>query len=83
MQHLLGPLVVSWGWQPEKTTLLSLDSAEASPFVLQQEWQGTRDIAARFASPSRPLSNSMGMAQSTAGRACGRSVMNLCALPGR
>jgi selenocysteine lyase/cysteine desulfurase len=28
VQHLLEPLVVSWGWQPEKTTLLALDSAD-------------------------------------------------------
>jgi isopenicillin-N epimerase len=52
VQDLLEPLVVSWGWQPEKTTLLSLDSAEASPFVLQQEWQGTRDIAAYLSVPA-------------------------------
>jgi isopenicillin-N epimerase len=45
MQHVLEPLVVSWGWEPENTTLLSLPDAEASPFILQQEWQGTRDIA--------------------------------------
>jgi hypothetical protein len=41
-------MVVSWGWEPEETTLLSLDGAGASPFILQQEWQGTRDIAARL-----------------------------------
>jgi isopenicillin-N epimerase len=52
VQDLLEPLVVSWGWQPEKTTLLSLDSAEASPFILQQEWQGTRDIAAYLSVPA-------------------------------
>jgi len=52
MQHVLEPLVVSWGWEPERTTLLSLDGAEASPFVLQQEWQGTRDIAAYLSVPA-------------------------------
>ena len=54
VQHLLEPLVVSWGWQPEKTTLLSLDSSgnQASPFILEQEWQGTRDIAAYLSVPA-------------------------------
>jgi len=44
VQHLLEPLVVSWGCQPDKTALLSLDSAGSplSPFILQQEWHGTR-----------------------------------------
>jgi len=51
-QPLLEPLVVSWGWQPEQTTLLALDTAQASPFVLQQEWQGTRDISAHLAVPA-------------------------------
>lgn len=54
VQHLLEPLVVSWGWRPEKTTLLSLDSTDSppSPFVLQQEWQGTRDISAYLSVPT-------------------------------
>ena len=52
MQHLLEPLVVSWGWEPEQTTLLSLDGVGASPFILQQEWQGTRDIAAYLSVPA-------------------------------
>lgn len=53
MQHLVEPLVVSWGWEPEKTTLLSLDSAgPPSPFLLQQEWQGTRDIAGYLTVPA-------------------------------
>ena len=52
MGHLLAPLVVSWGWEPENTTLLSLPGAEASPFILQQEWQGTRDIAAYLSVPA-------------------------------
>ena len=52
VQPLLEPLVVSWGWEPEQTTLLSLDTAHVSPFVLQQEWQGTRDIAAYLSVPA-------------------------------
>jgi isopenicillin-N epimerase len=52
MQHLLEPLVVSWGWQPEKTTLLTLDGVDASPFIVQQEWQGTRDIAPYLSVPA-------------------------------
>jgi isopenicillin-N epimerase len=54
VQYLLEPLVVSWGWQPEKTTLLSLgsDGGPPSPSILQQEWQGTRDIAAYLSVPA-------------------------------
>lgn len=52
MQHLLEPLVVSWGWEPEQTTLLSLDGGESSPFILQQEWQGTRDFAPYLSVPA-------------------------------
>jgi isopenicillin-N epimerase len=43
--------VVSWGWEPEKTNLLSLD-AHASQLVLEQEWQGTLDPAAYLAVPA-------------------------------
>ena len=45
VQHLVDPLVVSWGWGPERTNLLNLDGA-ASRFVLENEWQGTRGPAA-------------------------------------
>ena len=45
VQYLLEPLVVSWGWEPERTNLLNLDGA-TSRFVLENEWQGTRDPAA-------------------------------------
>ena len=38
MQKMLEPLVVSWGYQAEKPS--------ASRFVDEQEWTGTRDIAA-------------------------------------
>lgn len=44
VQRLLEPLVVSWGWEPEKPG--------PSRFVEEQEWQGTRDIAAYLSVPS-------------------------------
>jgi len=44
VQSLLNPLVVSWGWQSE--------TPGPSRFVDEQEWQGTRDIAAYLAVPS-------------------------------
>ncbi|MDQ7858521.1 MAG: aminotransferase class V-fold PLP-dependent enzyme [Armatimonadota bacterium] len=43
-QDLLRPLVVSWGWRPEKPG--------PSRFIDEQEWQGTRDIAAYLAVPA-------------------------------
>ena len=42
VQGLVEPLVVSWGWKPERTNLLALDGG-ASRFVIENEWQGTRD----------------------------------------
>lgn len=44
LQGLVEPLVVSWGWRPEKPM--------ASKFVQEQEWQGTRDFAAYLAVPA-------------------------------
>ena len=44
MQSLIEPLVVSWGWHPEIPA--------ASKFVQEQEWQGTRDIAAYLSVPA-------------------------------
>jgi isopenicillin-N epimerase len=44
MQSLVEPLVVSWGWRPEKYG--------PSQFVQEQEWQGTRDIAAYLSVPA-------------------------------
>jgi isopenicillin-N epimerase len=44
MQPLVEPLVVSWGWQPEKPGV--------SKFIDEQEWQGTRDIAAYLTVPA-------------------------------
>jgi len=43
LQNQIEPLVVSWGWHPEKIT--------GTQFVQEQEWQGTRDIAAYLATP--------------------------------
>jgi len=51
VQHLLEPLVVSWGWEPERTNLLNLDG-DASRFVLENEWQGTRNPAAYLSVPA-------------------------------
>jgi len=51
VQHLVEPLVISWGWEPERTNLLNLDGA-ASRFVLENEWQGTRDPAAYLSVPA-------------------------------
>jgi isopenicillin-N epimerase len=44
MQHLVEPLVVSWGWEAEKPG--------SSKFVDEQEWTGTRDIAAFLSVPA-------------------------------
>jgi isopenicillin-N epimerase len=43
-QSLLEPLVISWGWQSEKPG--------PSRLIDEQEWQGTRDIAAYLAVPT-------------------------------
>ncbi len=44
MQRLVEPLVVSWGWEAEKPG--------PSRFVDEQEWTGTRDIAAFLSVPA-------------------------------
>ena len=44
MQHLLKPLVVSWGYEPEVPG--------PSAFVDQHEWIGTRDMAAFLSVPA-------------------------------
>jgi isopenicillin-N epimerase len=43
VQHLLDPLVVSWGWEPK--------NPGPSKFVEYHEWQGSRDISAYLAVP--------------------------------
>jgi isopenicillin-N epimerase len=44
VQPLVEPLVVSWGWEAE--------NPGPSRFVDEQEWQGTRDVAAFLAVPA-------------------------------
>jgi isopenicillin-N epimerase len=44
VQHLVEPLVVSWGWEAEKPG--------PSRFIDAQEWQGTRDVAAYLSVPT-------------------------------
>ena len=48
---MVEPLVVSWGWEPERTNLLDLDG-DCSRFVLENEWQGTRDPSAYLSVPA-------------------------------
>lgn len=43
IQHLVEPLIVSWGYQAEKPS--------ESRFIDEQEWTGTRDIAAYLVTP--------------------------------
>jgi isopenicillin-N epimerase len=53
VQHLVEPLVVSWGWNggDESAGLLALGD-HTSRFIDEQEWQGTRDIAAYLSVPA-------------------------------
>lgn len=44
VQHLLKPLVVSWGYEPEVSS--------GSAFIDQNEWWGTRDVAAFLTVPA-------------------------------
>ena len=44
VQHLLKPLVVSWGYESE--------APSGSTFIDEQEWWGTRDVAAFLAVPA-------------------------------
>lgn len=53
VQHLLEPLVVSWGWNRGDEVAGLLDLGErTSRFIDEQEWQGTRDPAAYLAAPA-------------------------------
>lgn len=52
VQHLLKPLVVSWGWnRTEQLGELHDPRHVAGRFVDEQEWQGTRDPSAYLAVP--------------------------------
>jgi isopenicillin-N epimerase len=47
VQHLVEPLVVSWGWnRDEQTSEVSQTSDVSERFILENEWQGTLDPAA-------------------------------------
>jgi isopenicillin-N epimerase len=58
MQHLVEPLVVSWGWNPDRGAGFAAcpDNPQAGKpvphFIDEQEWQGTRDIAAYLSVPA-------------------------------
>lgn len=52
MQHLLEPLVVSWGWESERPARQAQGKPGPSCFVEYHEWQGTRDIAPFLAVPA-------------------------------
>ena len=53
VQHLVEPLVVSWGWEPPLTPALSQGERERpARFVEENEWQGTRDPAAYLSVPA-------------------------------
>jgi isopenicillin-N epimerase len=56
-QYLIEPLVVSWGWNRDDVGRVSIpgQAGMESPspqFVEEQEWQGTRDIAAYLSVPA-------------------------------
>jgi isopenicillin-N epimerase len=50
VQHLLEPLVVSWGWNPEERPGSPAEDYQA--FAGMHEWQGTLDPAAYLAVPA-------------------------------
>ena len=57
VQHLLEPLVVSWGWSRDPYfaptgSSAPVEQGTASRFVLENEWQGTRDPAAYLSVPA-------------------------------
>ncbi len=48
VQHLLEPLVVSWGWEDRPDSF----GKPVGSFLAEQQWQGTRDIAAYLSVPA-------------------------------
>ncbi len=54
VQHLLAPLVVSWGWNRDIFPPLPTEGEGRGEghLVAEQEWQGTRDIAAYLSVPA-------------------------------
>ena len=53
VQHLVKPLVVSWGWNRTEQAGATVEpELRAGRFVDEQEWQGTRDPAAYLAAPA-------------------------------
>jgi isopenicillin-N epimerase len=54
VQGWLEPLIVSWGWNRDIQTLEVPETSRVSNsrFVEEQEWQGTREIAAYLAVPA-------------------------------
>jgi isopenicillin-N epimerase len=48
VQHLLEPLVVSWGWEDRPDSF----AKSVGSFLAEQQWQGTRDIAAYLSVPA-------------------------------
>jgi isopenicillin-N epimerase len=52
VQHLLEPLVVSWGWNRDQSSEVCQTSEGSSALVAEQQWQGTRDPAAYLSVPA-------------------------------
>jgi isopenicillin-N epimerase len=52
VQHLIEPLVVSWGWNGDTQTSEVSKTSEVSRFIDENEWQGTRDPADYLSVPA-------------------------------
>ncbi len=51
-EHLIEPLVVSWGWKYDRAVACERDQEGSTPFLRSLEFQGTRDPAPWFAVPA-------------------------------